>query len=224
MQLPSRTIKVGVILIGLVAAFLGFRFITSYQELTIQIPADSGLTVSLYKTPNTDYYHDFEDFISEDSLVRRIETTQETFRVKKGMYVVESSGNDTFETVRELIEVGGEAVIYTLDPTYSADTLNRILAEEKEELDSLLLRTIPILKDYAIGDGQLFEKGNWYATTLRKEQTGGERMAVYADIYRVVLYKQGDAWLLATKPELALSQEKYPHIPRHILSSTNRFP
>lgn len=44
---------------------------------------------------------------------------------------------------------------------------------------------------------------------------------IYKDSYRVILYKEGDAWVPVTNIELILSYENYPNLPKEIIKVAN---
>jgi len=115
--------------------------------------------------------------------------------------------------------IAGEDMTISIDPDYSSSRLATLLEAEQKATNQLLRQTYPdVIKDFTIQPGTLYQKGQWYATTLQQNPLPGGQDG---DTYRVILQKVEDQWQIAAGPEIVLSAQEFPDIPQFILSNVN---
>lgn len=115
--------------------------------------------------------------------------------------------------------VDSEDITLTIDPAFSSARLESMADSERTAIDKLLRQSYPnVIKDFTIQPGTLYEKGQWYATTLQQNPLlGGQQ----GDMYRVVLHKEDTQWRIVAGPKIVLSTQEYPDVPFAILTDIN---
>lgn len=98
--------------------------------------------------------------------------------------------------------------------------LNEQLLIEQGVIDGVLVEKYPkITTDYTINKGQLFDKGQWYGTTLTYKGADVKNR----DTLRVLMEKKDGAWSLrTTPPQPLLSAMEFPDVPKSILQTINK--
>lgn len=99
-------------------------------------------------------------------------------------------------------------------------SLEEKLIKEQSVINGVLVGKFPLVAtDYTVNKGQLFDKGQWYGTTLTyKGQDINNR-----DTLRVLMHKEGGVWkLLTTPPRPLLSIKEFPDVPKTILQAINK--
>lgn len=94
------------------------------------------------------------------------------------------------------------------------------LKAEQPTITGVILAAYPkIATDYVINQGQLFEEGQWYGTTLTYKGTD----TMNRDTLRLLMQKKQGVWILrTTPPEPLLSAAKYPDAPKKVLQTINK--
>lgn len=94
------------------------------------------------------------------------------------------------------------------------------LKTEQATITSVLLASYPkIATDYIVNQGQLYDQGEWYGTTLTYKGTD----TMNRDTLRVLMQKKQGLWIVrTTPPEPLLSAKKYADVPRSVLQSINK--
>jgi len=108
-------------------------------------------------------------------------------------------------------------------PTITVPTKSELEAKLKTEqatINTAIIAAYPkIATDYTISQGQLFDQGQWYGTTLTYK--GSDAMS--RDTLRVLLQKKQGVWTVrSTPPEPLLSAIKYPDVPKKVLQTINK--
>lgn len=98
--------------------------------------------------------------------------------------------------------------------------LNEQLTLEESTIIAVLVEKYPkISTDYVVNKGQLFDKGQWYGTTLTYKGSNIDNR----DTLRVLMYKKDDIWTLkTTPPRPILSAKDFPDAPKTILQIINK--
>lgn len=140
-------------------------------------------------------------------------------RLSAGKYTA-AIQNDRYDQTPIEFEVVNQDVIVTINPSFSANQLNKILATEQAAINKKITDTYPsVIASFDLKKGQLYKEGEWYATILIQKTAGrGDE----PDIYRTVLKKEDGQWVIKAKPTIVLSAKVYPDIPFEILSTVNR--
>ena len=98
--------------------------------------------------------------------------------------------------------------------------LDNLLQTEQPTLAEVLTAKFPTAVDlYTINQGQLFDRGQWYGTTLTYRGSDEDNR----DTLRVLMQKKDGVWIVrTTPPQLLLSQKSYPDVPKAILQTINQ--
>lgn len=199
-----------------------YIFIHRYQTLRVDVVnARSGYKLSLYESSNNDEVNP-EVFEQKQNLVKEFIST-DSFKLKKGNYVLVGSGKDFVKSVIS-IKLANNEVRETVRVKLSDEKLQQVLKEEFPSIVLAVQKSFPgVSSKYGVGEGRLFENGEWFGTTLSPIMSDEMRRLTYVDIYRLVAHKQNGKWDIVTKPpELVLSRAKYSGVPFDVLSETNK--
>ena len=98
--------------------------------------------------------------------------------------------------------------------------LDNLLQTELPTHAEVLTAKFPTAVDlYTINQGQLFDRGQWYGTTLTYRGSDEDNR----DTLRVLMQKKDGVWIVrTTPPQLLLSQKSYPDVPKAILQTINQ--
>lgn len=98
--------------------------------------------------------------------------------------------------------------------------LEQKLTVELPVITSVLTHAYPkIATDYTMSKGQLFDEGEWYGTTLNYR--GNDTLN--RDTLRVLMQKKNGVWMIrTTPPQILLSTEQFPDVPREVLQTINQ--
>jgi hypothetical protein len=190
-------IAAGVIaVIGLLLYFLSFR------TVTFTIVPDN-LSVTIYN--------------QESQEVGKLQQDG-SLRLQDGTYAVAPEGN-MFSNTAIPFTVEGQNMTVSIDPGYSDDHLKTLLQTEQAAITKVIKDAYStVIGDFTVAPGKLYEKGEWYAGLVVQNPLGGGQ---FGDVYRTVLKKENDAWVVKADPSIVLSSSDYPDIPRAILSDSN---
>ena len=107
----------------------------------------------------------------------------------------------------------------TPTPKIKVDLKTQLETEQPTITSAILMAYPKIATDYVLNQGQLFEEGQWYGTTLTYK--GSDTMN--RDTLRVLMQKKEGVWILrTTPPQLLLSTKKYPDVPKKVLQAINK--
>ena len=99
------------------------------------------------------------------------------------------------------------------------DLLKQLQLEESTILGVLTTAYPKITTDYNIAEGKLYDKGEWYGTTLTYR--GKENLS--RDTLRVLMQKKQGLWVLrTTPPQILLSTVEFPDVPKSVLMQINQ--
>ncbi|MDO4781258.1 MAG: hypothetical protein Q4A34_02615 [Candidatus Saccharibacteria bacterium] len=142
-------------------------------------------------------------------------------RLKQGGYIISISSRDnSLEEKTFKIAVDKDNTI-TLDSTYTADFLQRTLVKERTPINNLILSTYPSLQHNFIRKKEALLKSDltWYAASyVQKNLEKGNP----GDSYTIILHKEGDVWVVKSRPQIINTKFNTRNIPDHILSEVYR--
>lgn len=139
-----------------------------------------------------------------------------TGKLKKGDYVLETSNSSGYKDVASSFVVGDEPYSNSISLDYTDQKLNELLKKELPLITQVVRTEYPqTTQSFSLVGGKLFKDGTWYGARLVSlDQT--------QDSFRIVLNKKGGEWIVATKPpNLVLTTQDFPSVPRDVLESTN---
>ncbi len=195
------------ILIALILILVGigvYFYSQSFKTVTYNF-LRSDVSVTIYK-------QDGEQRASIDSLKESAER-----RLERGTYLI-IPNEDIFSQNPIAFEVKDKDLTIDINPEYSASYRRTLRDLALPAVQDTLRREYPdIIDGYTINKGEVFKEGQWYATLLVKKAEGSDE----GDVYRTVLKKEGDNWVVKATPALVLSSKEYPEIPKEILSAIN---
>ena len=226
MQRQSKKpfVLLGLIISAVIGLVYGVSYWVSLQKLEIQFDQSNlGINASIYSVPGKDGDGNPINFIDRNRLVGEA-TGNKSFKLKKGLYVVSTSGNNDFGAQSQTINLGSKPETIHINPKYTDNKLAELLGQEKATLQAAIKNSFPkTISGYDIGNGKLYDQGEWYGTTLVIKQTEEQRRLGYTDTYRLVAHKENGVWKIVTvPPELAFSSSKYPNIPKSLLVEINK--
>lgn len=204
----KKTIPLAVFFVLAVVVVVSIlNYINSQQFITIRYKNISKVTIQKFKQGTKG---------PQDITI--IPRSGEKIKVPKGHYLLKYTGNNGYNSDYENIIIEDDPISISLDPDYSEDRLVDILDQEFENIKSVLNAKYQKMSNYAIEKGKVYKKGKWYATTL---QYIGDDYFNY-DSLRLVMEKENGNWkLITTPPDIIISSQKYPSIPRDILQDLN---
>ena len=117
------------------------------------------------------------------------------------------------------IVVNGSETEVTIQPDYSLTKRQEVAKGAYKVISARLAELYPKISLYSIAPGDVYERGNWYSTTLTYTGDYG----LNSDTLRIVAKKDGDSWSLETLPEIFLTTAKYSDIPVSVLQQANKY-
>lgn len=107
----------------------------------------------------------------------------------------------------------------TIDPEYSRDKIDSILASQRTQLETAIFENIENGGLYNLEKGTLFDHGRWYISRLVPKNNTDEGL----DSLRVLVEKQGDDWKLVEIPSLVYTTHNTDGVPLEVLDAVNTF-
>ncbi len=211
----KRTILLSIIgIIAMISIAIYVNYLGSLQKVTITFDTTANTKLDIYaQKPGSD------SPTKTGQILRTLAISGDTFTLQKGVYVIESSGeNIALNPVA--LSVEDAPVMETIPISYTASYLNQLLQKDQEAIGQSIARELPdVLSLYGIEPGQLYRKGDWYTTTLtyRGADTSNR------DSLHIVLYRENKIWKILTKPQISLSTVEYPTIPSDIIKAANQY-
>ncbi|TAH36627.1 hypothetical protein EYC59_00420 [Candidatus Saccharibacteria bacterium] len=213
----KKLVLLAILVVILVTGLLVFRqYKISFQKVTININnSSSTVRVGLYERK------DIEGEPQKTGEELQTITSGETFKLKKGMYVLVPKGEQLDPTPIRLT-VQATPVNLTLDIPYTQEYLQQLLTSESAAIQTAITAKYPTLtKDYTLNPGLLYHRGEWYGTTI--DNKIGPENNRFGDTLRLVLQKKDGQWVvLSTPPEILLSAPNYPQVPVDFLRIINQ--
>ncbi len=202
----KKVIFLVTLLVGVLGGVLWF---VSYQRSfgNIKIVLDENVGAVIYKQPGEDE--------NENPPVLVSFTKEFVGKLKDGIYVVENEASADFSKESTSFEVKDDTQV-DIKVSYSTNKLAGLLVQEQTNINEAFTKKYPELPGgYRLGQGKLFEKGNWYGALVIPNNNE-------LDFLRFVMQKGSDKWELVTQPpDIILSSVIYPDIPRAVLQAVN---
>ena len=220
----NRLIKLAIIPIILVVVFVGWIMHSrSFQKLTISFAdQNANMSVKIYRLPTADDDANPESFMKDEYLAHELDKDG-SIKLKKGKYLISSVANADYAPQISTVDLNDQPQSVIINPGYTSTKLAVLLQTESPILRQLITSQFPATSQYDIGQGKLYERGDWYGTTLRPKQTEEQSRVNYIDVYRLVAHKENGQWKIVTSPpRLVISRLDYPEIPRDILIEVNK--
>jgi len=197
-----------ILLTTLVLVLVGIGILFYYQSfknVTLNFKQPE-LSVTIYQKVSKDKQAEVGKFTESGQV-----------RLQSGTYTVVPSGN-LYSPEPIEFKVEKEDITIDVNPNFSSSYRKSLLAEQLSTIKSVIVSAYPdVIDGFVINDGEIYEQGQWYATTLVQKAQGSDE----GDVYRMVLKKENDKWKIVARPALVLSIKTYPNIPKDILSSVN---
>jgi cytoskeletal protein RodZ len=155
---------------------------------------------------------------NEQNAVAELDRTSD-LKLQTGTYRIIPK-SDQYDPAGTEFEVKDKDLAIDVEPEYSEAYRKTILSAELPAIQATINAAYPnVITNFIPTEGVIYGNGEWYATTL-SQRTGSPDQE--PDIYRTVLKKEGDTWIIKAKPALVLSAHEYPYIPKRILHDINR--
>lgn len=143
--------------------------------------------------------------------------SESSMNLKRGGYIISvSSGDNSLEERTFKIDVDKDNTV-SLDSHYKIGFLRQALAKESTSINSLILSTYPSLQHNFIRKKETLLKSDptWYAAsyTQKTSERGNS-----GDTYTIILHKEGNVWVIKTRPQIINTKFNTRNIPEHILS------
>lgn len=209
MQRPNRKN-----LLGLVAAFvivtLSLQTGSSYlNRRQIIINFTNISSVSIYKGGEA---------LSRVKPLKTVTSSGARVKVEPGNYLITYVGAPGYASSSKLVSASKDTTV-NLNPDYSGEHLQALMPAELPAITQALVAQYPLITRYfSVGQGSLYQKGDWYGTVLHYQ---GDDL-FNSDNLRIVLHKQGDVWAPVTQPGISLNIIDSPNVPPSILQDVDQ--
>lgn len=201
--MKKKIIILLIILALLVGASFFLRYILSFKNIDFTLSSNTS-SLAIFNSKNVE--------------VENINSNQ-SIKLQTGNYVLIPEGNKISSDAINLLITKDE--IINIDPDYSNSYLDSILESEKAEVQTILNSKYPnIINSYSIKNYQLFKKGDWCGGLLVNNNSSFNNKK---DIFRFVAKKTNGVWDIINYPDLILTSENYPNIPRSVINTINSF-
>jgi len=211
MLYPYRFIIIGT-LIAIVAGVTGYTYysyVNSFQLLTV--------TYSQKESPLT-LYANPEDENSSPKEIQTV-TSGEEMKLKKGNYTLRAKGK-MIADYEKSISLKDEPISTSVAYQYSENYLASLLLSEQIKISKVLLSAYPKLPNlYDQSRQKLYGRGDFYGEILTYKGDDSDNR----DTLRVLMQKKNGKWIVITKPpQINLSIEEYPFVPKSALIDINQ--
>lgn len=212
----KKFIKLGIVLVvALLLIIVGnaaWNYQHSFQKLTVTYKSEDISSADLYPAVVQN-----GNLRATGELVEHVASGQ-TYKLKKGLYLLRPTGvRITTDDIP--VNLGDIPVDKTLDPDYSTEYLKTLLLDEEPAIKAAILASDPQIAGlYKVNSGVLYQRGEWYGTTLSYKGT----QTLSRDTLRLVAHKVKGEWVVVTNPpQISLSGSKYPTVPHAVLAAVN---
>lgn len=142
-----------------------------------------------------------------------------SIRIKPGkFFVIPNSTNGSVSTEPIEVSINNETSTIIINPYYSSEYLSSNFTDDIKEIDEVIINKYsPVASDVVIHNTQLFHYGEWGVVIINKKI----EPRVGVDFYSVVVKKDGDSWVIVSKPSIVQSYSDNPDVPRDIIHEAN---
>lgn len=200
-----KIIILSVLGFAVIAGLTMWHYLVSFHSITLNVKGE--VTSIVYKVIDN----------KDQSSLKTIKSTV-AMSLQNGQYCVKPT-DTKYDTSAICFTVQNKDMSITIDPDYSANYLEQLLITQIDQINSVITTKYgPIIDSYTLIGGVLYGKGEWYGTTLTEKVAPSDR----GDIYRVLLEKKGNSWVIIAYPQIVLSKFDYPQVPFTVLSDVNK--
>jgi len=202
-------ISVSCVLIGILVWSL-FSYMKSFQQLTINIPANSSLV--MYKGTKDEHGSSAEKNPSYNF------KNSGSYKVKKGLYVYEAVSQDNrYKQIESNIAIDLNSENITINFVMEEAVLNAILPSEVNPITDAFYKKYNYVdkNKYTIKYGKLYIDGSWFGGKIVNSQDPND------DKLQFVMHKEKGSWVVVVEPTISISQDMNPNIPVSLLEDLN---
>jgi hypothetical protein len=191
--------------VTVIAGLIVWHYLVSFHSITLNVRGE--ITSIVYKVVDN----------KDQPPLSTIKSTI-LISLQNGQYCVKPA-DTKYNTSPICFTVQDKDMSITIDPDYSDNYLEQLLTTQIDQIDSVITtKYSPIIASYTLIGGKLYGKGEWYGTTLTEKVAPSDR----GDVYRVLLEKKGNSWVIVAYPQIVLSKLDYPQVPFTVLSDVNQ--
>ncbi len=197
----KKNITLAILFVVIISAIFILIDYLSYKTINFKI-SDPSISLTIYSQKD-----------------KKITSLKESgsVRLKDGTYYY-ICNSEKYTQDQQLFTVSGDSEII-VDPSYSASMLVGLLTSETKNIHNVLNdKYSSIIANYVFGDEQLYNKGEWYSVKLLSKVSGGNM----PDIYRVVMHKVDNSWVIAVSPRFVVEYSSFSSVPKNVIDSVNQ--
>ena len=175
-----------------------------------------GIDNSLITDIKIDIYRDEDQDNSEHIPIDTNIPIPSTIKLPEGVYSYKVVTGGFIDATYSF-QVTKESSSIKLQPSLNTDSLDKLTKRESDKIKSSILDSNEFSFDKnkdSIVSIKLYLTGGWAGVTLLSSRGP-------ADLYHIILRKEGDQWIVKTKPLIVINSLDYPEIPEEILSDIN---
>jgi hypothetical protein len=200
------TIIAVIAIIGIVASIVAYFL--SFHTVTFTFKK-SDMQAVIYKADDTEMKNKVAENVKDNG----------TLHLQEGNYQAVPTGTK-YATVSTYFSVNKSDSTVEISSSYSAEYLKSLFKEDLPAINNLITsRFSKVINGFTIQEGELYDEGQWYTTTLTQIP---EDIRDEGDIYHIVLLKENGTWKVIGKPTLVLTKSEYKDVPITILQNANR--
>lgn len=210
----NRRLIIFIIILLFVLAGIGIAwwYITSRHDVTIDFGRDD-MKVTVERRESA----------TERHTVATLDHT-DTIKLPDGDYIIAPESTDQKRPLSKDVTrftVDGENQKITVTPELSDSYRNELLDQSRDHIHSVITANYPTIFDqYNVTHEEILGKnGEWYGIELSEKMPDSSA----GDTYFIALNKQDGEWKLASTPELILTVQNAPGVPRDIISRIDSF-
>lgn len=202
----KRIIASIISIILVIGVILGVRELLRYHMISFTFTS----TIS-----SIDIYEDIE-YSDKPSVIAQLSSAG-SVRLKEGQYYLIPKGKDIAQDKIGFSVSKDETV--AVDPSYSAQHLGGLATAEQPAIASLLTKQYPVaMAGYEIDSVTLYQKAEWAGVVLTPKGMDRQNPSSY---YRAVAQKMNGVWKVIGSPQVVLTLDNTPGVPRSILIAVN---
>jgi hypothetical protein len=165
-------------------------------------------SVTIYKNYGSDIY--------EPEIIETFSSSS-TIKLHDGEYTAIPDGDKASHNPINFVIDREDKEIH-IEPDFSEQYLESILDNELEEINYSVSQYNDEMDGYTLSKGTIYGKGEWFGAVLSKtniEDWDG------VDMYRTILHKVEDKWLVVVSPRISIRYADFPDIPKDIVNRIN---
>lgn len=157
---------------------------------------------------------------SPDRAVGRVKSSGDTVRISRSNeHSISYKGDKDYQDGS--MPVNPELTAITIKPEFSDAKYQQLARDAAPQVTQLLTQKYPAVTElYDITPSKMFDYGQWYLVQLKYKAAYDQN----ADNLQVLFKKDGDKWVLASKPLIILTTTNTPNVPAEILQRASQVP